>query len=311
MTHTAPIAADTWIHVSGLYDGLSVAVEIDGATRSTACRTGPIVPSPGGVLTLGGKFNGAVWSEVFRGNLDEVRIRSSANFTVGRVSGACAVGEAVTSVTLNGAVTCGASAPQRVIRFNVFDTVIDSCCWVADNNPSLFGGVNPSTWTDSNGMASNMSASAETLRTLFNKKLFPGANAMVSAARWRDNSSTNGKVTVALLRINNSTGGAIDWQPFFYFTAFASWGERASIAVNGVNAWNTGGDHHHNSTAAPTLSIPANQTSTVIWVVPSGPPWSLGVFYRMTFLAFYNDSLTLPQGLTLVDDLDTLNGNVW
>ena len=31
----------------------------------------------------------------------------------------------------------------------------------------------------------------------------------------------------------------------------------------------------------------------------------------MTFLAFYNNSLDLPNGLEMIDDLDRLNGNLW
>jgi len=227
------------------------------------------------------------------------------------VSGACAVGQAITAINADGTVVCGPGATQRVIRYNVFDTYLESCCWNADNNAALFGGVNPSTWTDFNGTASQMSPSAEILRTLFNKKLYPGLNALVSAERWHDNSSTNGKVTVALLRIKNSTAAAINWTPYFYYTAFANWSERASIAVNGVNAWSTSGNHNSNSTAAPTLTLPASSTSTVIWAVPSSPFWATTGYYRMTLLAFYNDSLALPAGLAFVDDLETVSGNLW
>lgn len=314
VTHTAALAVDTWTHVSGLYDGLTAAVEIDGAARSTPCRAGRIAPSYGSLTTLGGKLSGAVWSEVFLGNIDEVRIRASTDFTVGRVAGGCPAGAAITAIT-DGNVICGAASEHRVIRYNVFDTYLENCCWVADNNPSLFGGVNPSTWTDGNGMASDMSADAETLRTLFNQKLYPGTNAVVSSERWRDASSTNGKVTVALLRIKNTNGGSIDWTPSFYFTAYAGWGERASVALNGGNVWNSDGDYGSNSTASVTLSIPGHQTSTVIWVVPSSPPWNAGAngdqYHRMTMLAFYANSLELPSGLAFVDDLDSLSGNAW
>jgi hypothetical protein len=228
------------------------------------------------------------------------------------VSGACAVGQAITAIAADGTVTCGPSAPQRVIRYNIFDTYLEACCWNANNDAALFGGVSPSNWTDNNGMASQMSASAETLRTLFNKKLYPGLNALVASERWHDSSSTNGKVTVALMRIKNSTAAAINWTPAFYYTAFASWGERASVAVNGVNVWNTtGANVYANTLAAPVLSLPANATSTAIWVVPSSPYWSTNGFYRLTFLAFTNDSLALPAGLSFVDDLDSVTGSLW
>jgi hypothetical protein len=203
------------------------------------------------------------------------------------------------------------TSETRVFRHMTFDTYLETCCWNADNNASLFGGVNPSMWTDASAQASQMSSNAETLRTLFVRKLYPGGNALVSAERWSDQSSTNGKVTAVLMRIRNRTSSPIEWQPFFYFTAYESWGERASIALNGVNVWNSTADHHPNSTAAATLTLPPNQTSTVIFVVPSSPPWVSTVRFRMNFLAFYNDSLNLPAGLSYVDDLDRVTGNLW
>lgn len=160
-----------------------------------------------------------------------------------------------------------------------------------------------------------MSPDSEVLRTLFTRKLHPGNNALVSSERWSDHSSTNGKVTAVLIRIHNSTASAIDWQPFFYFTAYANWSEQASVAVNGVHVWNSVGNHHSNSTAAPIVTLPGSQTSTVIFVVPSSPPWTVGfhspTYYRMNFFAFYNNSLSLPPGLSFLDDLDRVTGNLW
>ena len=203
------------------------------------------------------------------------------------------------------------TSETRVFRHMTFDTFLEACCWSANNNASLFGGVNPSDWTDGSAEASQMSPDSEILRTLFVRKMHPGRNALVSAERWSDQSSTNGKVTAVLIRIRNRTSSPIAWQPFFYFTAYESWGERASVALNGVSAWSSTGDHYSDATASPTLTLPPNQTSTIIVVVPSSPPWTAGVRYRMNLLAFYNDSLMLPAGLSYVDDLDRVTGNLW
>ena len=204
------------------------------------------------------------------------------------------------------------SGDTRVFRYMTFDTYLETCCWMADNNPSLFGGVHPSTWTDGGGLASQMSSDPDVLRSLFVRKMYPGPNALVNSARWSDGSSTNGKVTAVLMRIQNNTSSPIEWTPHFYFTAYVSWGERASVALNGVNVWATTGNHHPNSTAAVTLTLPPNQTSTVIVVVPSSPQWNTSSgLYRVNLLAFYNNSLNLPAGLSFVDDLDKVTGPLW
>ena len=50
------------------------------------------------------------------------------------------------------------------------------------------------------------------------------------------------------------------------------------------------------------LAIPAARTSTVIFVAGGSPPSGEA---RTTFLAFAGNSLALPAGLSVVDDLDT------
>ena len=312
VSHPAPLQLDQWMHVSGMFDGLSVAIEIDGQRKLSSCRTGRIAPSAGSIFALGGRYNGAAWSEVFRGNLDEVRIRSSADVTVGGLAGGCAAGEAMTAIRADGTVECAQAATQRVIRYKVFDTYLEACCWAGSDDSSLFGGVNPSTWTDGSGQASFISSDAETLRTLFNNKIYPGANALVSSVRWDDQSSTNGKVTVALLRIRNTTSDFIDWTPQFYFTSYEGRSERASVSLNGQDVWNSCcGDNYMDSTAAVTMGLPPNQTSTVIFVSPSSPGWYPWPYFRFTFLAFFNGSLAMPPGLELVDDLDRVQGSLW
>ena len=310
VSHPGPISPDTWTHVSGLYDGLTIAVEVDGTTRSTPCRSGRIARTPGAVVSIGGRF-GNPWSEVFRGYIDEVRIRATSDFTVSRVSASCGPGEAITAIATDGSVTCGAAGTQRVIRYNTFDTYLEACCWAASDDPSLFGGVNPSGWTDGFSSASQMTPDAETLRTLFNRKMYPGANALVASERWSDQSSTNGKVTVALIRIRNTTADFIDWVPTFYFTGMSGWGERASVAVNGQEVWSSCCDHYLNEQTSVPISLAPNQTSTVIFVVPSSPPWYASPHYRFNFFAFIANSLELPNGLQYVDDLETLQGNAW
>jgi hypothetical protein len=82
--------------------------------------------------------------------------------------------------------------------------------------------------------------------------------------------------------------------------------------VNGGNTW-TGGDQNWNSTVCPTGTFPANRTSTVMIVAGSIYIANWNGYHRALGLAFYNNSLSLPSGLTYVDDLDDLsdNTNIW
>jgi hypothetical protein len=189
----------------------------------------------------------------------------------------------------------------------VFDTYEQSSGWMANNDASLYGGVAPANWTDSSALASQMSADKEILRTLFTRKGWARANALVNSETYYYFSSTNGKVTAALFRIRNTTGAAITWTPSIRVTSYPAWGEVASVALNGASVWTSGASNYYpgSSPVAPTLPIPANRTSTAIFVSPSGPA---NAPTRTTYLAFVANSLALPAGLEFVDDLDTATG---
>jgi|GEM_PF-1519072 len=180
-------------------------------------------------------------------------------------------------------------------------TTYDQQSWACGNTASLFGGVNPSNWTDNNYLAANMPSDKEVLRTIFTQKGYASKNAMIMNDDWMSYSSTNGKVVMALFRIKNTTENAITWTPWFYCSAYGAWGEKASLSLNGADTWNT----ISSSNASVSLSIPASRTSTVIFVSTSGSPVNN---VRNCRLAFYNNSLLLPVGLEFVDDLDTATG---
>jgi hypothetical protein len=209
----------------------------------------------------------------------------------------------------------GAWAPTTLVipqlatyRFAVFNTYDDASGWMAGNDASLFGGIPPSAWTDGNAIASQLSADKEVLRTLLNRKGYAGANALIHAETFPYYSSTNGKVVVALFRVRNTTAAAITWTPVIRVTAYGSWGEWASVALNGASAWTSGGGTYFPN-AAPVsvpLVIPASRTSTAIFVSTGSPPGA--PYSRSTLLAFVNGSLALPAGLQFVDDFDTATG---
>ncbi len=112
------------------------------------------------------------------------------------------------------------SGPIATYRWATFQTYYEAVGWALDNNANLFGGINPSNWTDGNAIASQMSSDKELLRTLFVNKGFAKNNATILNENFIQYSSTNGKVILALFRINNTSGSAINWSPSFYYSAF-------------------------------------------------------------------------------------------
>jgi hypothetical protein len=192
----------------------------------------------------------------------------------------------------------------------VFDTYDNIYGWILDNDPAYFGGVNPSTWTDSNGTAGQVSPDKEVQRTLFVNKGYPGKNALVFADTRIQYSSTDGKVVAALLRVKNTTAAVIPWTVKFRCSRFGAWSEWASVALNGANVWVDNASNQYAASGAVPLSIPANRTSTLIVIATSGYPVGVAdtLMLRATVLAFVGDSLALPAGLEFVDDLETATG---
>jgi hypothetical protein len=187
----------------------------------------------------------------------------------------------------------------------VFNTYDFTAGFLAGNNSSLFGGVMPQIWSDGNGTANMISADKDLQRALFNRKAYPGKNALVYAETWYTASSTDGKLVVVLFRVKNTTASAIAWTPNWYTTCYGGFNEFASLALNGANTWQSGGCSSSALMSMP-LSIPANRTSTVVFVSSSAPNAGNS---RSVLLAFANNSLDLPAGLEFVDDLDTATGD--
>lgn len=175
--------------------------------------------------------------------------------------------------------------------------------WYADNNASLFGGVHPSNWGDGNQSAHHMSSNSEILRTLFWHKgpaIGSQSNAMVAADEWYYYSSTNSQHIGTLFRVRNTSDQAITWTVDWYKTGYGGYNEYAGIALNGqqVAYWSSDFGPSHES--SHSIAIPANRTSTVIFIAASSSPSGS----RSNFMAFYNNCLDLPDGLEFIDDLD-------
>lgn len=196
-----------------------------------------------------------------------------------------------------------------IYRWAEWSTYEQDWNWFDGNSGTLFGGVVPSNWGDNNGLASQLSSDKEVLRTLFCRKGYGGANAVVACEQWASYSSTNSRHAAALFRIRNTTAAAIDWTTTVHQTAYVSWSESASVALNGTLIWKSTADLHTSATQTHVLSIPPARVSTAIFIAGSGPASTGTTNTRALLLAFRGGCLTLPAGLEYVDDFDTATGD--
>jgi len=176
--------------------------------------------------------------------------------------------------------------------------------WYAGNNANMFGGIHASTWGDGNGHAGQLSGDKNVQRGLFNKRGYMGWQGTVWAEEWYYYSSTNSRHIGALFRIKNTESRSIRWRVVFHYTGWSGWGEQAGVNFNGRNMWNTGNNCGAHCTATVNFDVPADRTSTMIFVVASNSPSGT----RTTYLAFRENTLRLPSGLEYVDDMDYAEG---
>jgi hypothetical protein len=207
----------------------------------------------------------------------------------------------------------GADGPRigHMYRWNVFATFDHpTTSWLFANNPTMFGGVAPQAWSDGSAVAGSVASDKDVQRSLLTQKGYPGRNALVLSDTRLQFGSNDGKLVVTLFRVRNTTADPINWQAHFWYSCYRPWGEVASVALNGVNVFVDNGSTS-GKLAVVNLPIPPNRTSTVVFVAGSGTPVSFANnshWVRATVAGFIDDSLALPTGLELVDDLDTATG---
>jgi len=176
---------------------------------------------------------------------------------------------------------------------------------------SMFGGVPPQRWGDSNARAWDLSGDKNVLRGLFNKRGYMGWQGTMWNEEWFSHSSTNSKHAGALFRIRNKNSNNVNWHVNYYYSSHPGWSERASCTVNGQSTWESGGNHcGSRCDVGINFNIPGNRISTVIMISASSPRSSGCCDFgpRGNFLAFRGNSLQLPNGLEYVDDMDYAEG---
>ncbi len=205
----------------------------------------------------------------------------------------------------NGTTWTWAMNRNAIYRWQVWSTYGQAHgTWYADNRAELHGGVHPSNWGNGNQSAHHMSSNADYLRTFFTRRgptIGTLKNAIVYSEEWYSYSSTNSRHAAALFRIRNTTKSNIKWTAYWYGTGYGGWNEYRGAAMNGSNHYYSSGNFGPSHELSTTFNVPANRTSTIIFVSASSSQSGT----RSCFLAFYNNCLSLPNGLEFVDDLDT------
>lgn len=207
------------------------------------------------------------------------------------------------NLTVTGKITGGIPG-SATYRWAVWSTYNQWQGWYNEDDPALYGGVNPSTWSDGNAHAAMISPDKSVQQALFGKKGYAKKNSNVWQEEWYGYSSTNSKFVGALFRVQNTTQSDIPWTVHFRYASYAGWSEVASAAINGADIWSSDDDCGGSCKKELTFTVPKNRTSTVIIISASSPESGT----RGTQLGFYNDCLALPPGLQFVDDLDTATG---
>eukprot|EP00055_Hartaetosiga_balthica_P010523 m.45151 g.45151 ORF g.45151 m.45151 type:complete len:422 (+) comp7206_c0_seq1:207-1472(+) len=188
--------------------------------------------------------------------------------------------------------------------WRIFSTYSQNNGWFTDNNVHGYGGIAPSNWGDNSYRAYQMSQDMGVLRSFFTRRGSGGPNANIWAEEWYYYSSTNSYHTAVLFRIKNDQSSVVQWRPYFYFSNYASWGEVSSASLNGVEVWSHTGNCNINCASSVLLNLPANTVSTFILITASGTPSNT----RPNGMAFYNNCLNLPAGLTWEDDFSVAEG---
>jgi hypothetical protein len=222
----------------------------------------------------------------------------------------CSLGGVVSAINADGTVTC---TSPNVIRWTEWDDYSEA--WLMGNTTALYGGVSPQNWSSAY-KACNLSYVAIDMRAFFNRKIWPGYNAMIVSDVFANRyDAIRSRHAGALLRIRNSTASPISWNMCFYYTGSTINQDVASVSLNGACTWSSPGDSSAGgSSACPSLTIPANRVSTVtvisssIWSYASSP-WA----EANLVLGFHSSCLNLPAGLSFADDLDLLpwDASVW
>ena len=177
--------------------------------------------------------------------------------------------------------------------------------WAMNNNADMFGGIAPSNW--SNGYyAHQMSSDKGILSTFYTNRGYVPSSGNINLVSDAYTTHDTGNASCQHLQsLESQTPPKMTLFGLLNgITLSGKLGDYASVALNGNSVWTYTSNTLSNRTES--ISIPAGRISTVIFV-------SSGYRYNSNYntarwqlqLGFTDNALILPDGLKLVDDLDT------
>ena len=203
------------------------------------------------------------------------------------------------------------------MRYGIWSSYNQNCCWIDDNSPDLFGGDHPSHWGDSDGRAERLS-DTQRMYEFFNKPIECGWNCNINANSWYAYSSTNSKHTGVWMRLHNTNGFTQRVRFYVRWTTYGGWSEQRSWGVwCNTNRLETrlGG---HNRLTANNWGSPYQTRTTLEYDHPAGQYCNVIIIaastqdsghLRTTTLLFRENSLKQHPGIEYMSDFSDVGFN--
>jgi len=204
----------------------------------------------------------------------------------------------------------GPKTPRKpqfpLYRFATWSTYCEySSTYYGNDDAMLFGGIKPSEWVSA-ADAGDLDYTADVLRAFYNRE---GPmitedtelkNSMIFGNTWVSSSTNNGQFASALFRIMNENSEETVWPVKLRCTSWSN--HQCSIAVNGQLHWSSSKQSRNANDKVETELLLQPGMNTV--VIVAGSTEQEGSYStRSLLLAFVDNSLDLPAGLSYQDDL--------
>lgn len=185
----------------------------------------------------------------------------------------------------------------RYAIFETFDPISGNYFFAG--HPELFAGVSTEAWSTAQVSASQLSISA--LDRSLHKEASARSNALISNRNFTQSDNRQGEFLIMHVQVENTTSEAISWPLQLELScrnADVNGGHQlSSIALNEVEVYSTQPElcTSLSISASPTLTLPPEQLSDLVFVVSASEPNSINE--RRLMLALTTNSLDLPEGL--------------